>query len=316
MGKTLSDIFVTQWRDYMFIVLGMMVYAIGFTVFILPHEVVIGGMSGFGTLVFYFSGQRIPVAVAMYGANLVLLACGYRVLGRVFVMRTVFGATILSAFIGILEGYFTSHSPLVPDMTFSVLMGSVFCGVGIGIYFTHGGTAGGTDIIAAVMDKITDISVGRTMMIVDMAIVALSFFLPFDGDMTQRVESRTQTIIYGWTAIFVYSYITDQFIGAGRRTIQYIILSDKWERISYRITHETGRGVTLLDAKGYWTMQQRTLMLVWCRMTNVEQILSIVFEEDPGAYVTDINVRGVRGNGFDRLRVKSRHGVHTAHPRT
>ncbi len=298
---------VNNGRDYLYIILGMMVYAVGFTVFILPHHVVIGGMSGFGTLVYYFSGQNIPVAVAMYGGNILLLICAYRYLGQSFVVRTVFGASVLSLLIGSIEAYFTSRPPLVTDMTLSVLMGSTLCGVGIGVYFCHNGTAGGTDIIAAVMERVSSISVGRTMMIVDMSIVAVSFFLPFDGgDMEARIQARTETIIYGWVAIFVYSYIADRFIGADKQTIQFFILSDKWEEIAYRITHETGRGVTTIDSHGYWTGTSRVLLLVWCRQYNTPEIFHIVHEVDPGAYITDCDVRGVWGNGFDTLKLKPR----------
>lgn len=187
---------VLSGRDYFFIILGMIVYAVGFTVFILPHQVVIGGMSGFGTLVYYFSGERIPVAAAMYGTNILLLLCAYRYLGKAFVYKTVFGASLLSLLIGMMNTYFTSRPPLVTDMTLSVLMGAMLCGVGIGVYFSHHGTSGGTDIVAAVMERVSSMSVGRTMMIVDMSIVAVSFFLPFDGDMEMRIQARTQTIIY------------------------------------------------------------------------------------------------------------------------
>ncbi len=300
---------VLSGRDYFFIILGMIVYAVGFTVFILPHQVVIGGMSGFGTLVYYFSGERIPVAAAMYGTNILLLLCAYRYLGKAFVYKTVFGASLLSLLIGMMNTYFTSRPPLVTDMTLSVLMGAMLCGVGIGVYFSHHGTSGGTDIVAAVMERVSSMSVGRTMMIVDMSIVAVSFFLPFDGDMEMRIQARTQTIIYGWISIFVYSYIADRFIGAGRQTIQFFILSDKWRDIAYRISHETGRGVTTIDTRGYWTDQERTLLLVWCRLYDAPDIFHIVHEVDPEAYITDSNVRGVWGNGFDKLKLKPRRKI-------
>lgn len=292
-------------RDYIFIILGMLVYAVGFSAFILPHHVVIGGMSGFGTLVYYFSGEHIPVAVAMYGGNILLLMCAFRYLGRGFVLRTIFGATVLSAMIGAMESYFTSRPPLIGDMTMSVLMGSVMLGIGIGVYYSHHGTAGGTDIVAAVMEKVSSVSVGRTMMIVDITIVALSFFLPFDGDMDARLQVRAETIIYGWAAIFVYSYIADRFILADKRTVQFFILSDKWEKIAYRITHETGRGVSTIDTHGYWSGANRVMLLVWCRQFNTREIFRIVNEVDPGAYITACDVRGVWGNGFDTLKIKS-----------
>lgn len=293
-------------QNLLLIVLGIAIYAVGFSIFILPHNIVIGGMAGFSTLVYYATARSVPVAVTMYGANLLLLLCSWRILGRAFVFRTVFGATILSVIIGSLEGYFTSHPPLIVDQPISMLMGAVMLGIGIGVYYSHHGTCGGTDIVAAVMSKLTDISVGRVIMIVDMSIVACSFFLPFDGDMEARIQSRTQSIIYGWVAIFVYSYIADKFIYQDNQTIQFFILSDKWERIAYRITHETGRGVTTWRATGYWTGNDKTMMMVWCRQADTYKIYDIVHREDPDGYITATQVRSVFGNGFDKLRVKHR----------
>jgi uncharacterized membrane-anchored protein YitT (DUF2179 family) len=289
-------------KDYAYIILGMMIYAIGFTVFILPHKIVIGGMAGFSSLVFYASGQHIPVAVTMYGVNIMLLLCSFKIIGRTFVVRTIFGATLLSLFIGCCEGYFTSHPPLITDVTMSVIMGSVLCGLGIGTYYSHHGTAGGTDIIAAIMSKLSRMSVGRVMMVVDMSIVACSFFLPYDGDMEARIQVRTQIIIYGWLAIYLYSYITDKFLAAGRQTIQFIILSEKWHEIADRITHETGRGVTTWQATGFWTGNDRTLMLVWARKYDMLAIYQIVNEVDKDAYITNSYVKSVYGNGFDVLK--------------
>lgn len=291
-------------NDLMFIVIGILIYSIGFCVFILPHQIVIGGMAGFSTLIYYAARESIPVAAIMYGGNLLLLLCGYRVLGRGFVLRTVFGATVISLMIGSMEGYFMAHPPLVADRLMSVVTGAVMLGIGVGIYYSHHGTAGGTDIVAAIFERKSNVSMGRVMMIVDMSIVACSFFLPFDGDMEARVQTRTQTIIYGWLAIFLYSFIADKFVYEGRQTVQFIILSDKWNSIAHRITHETGRGVTTWDGQGYWTGHERKLMIVWCRKIDTYRIFCIVKEEDPNAYITNSYVRSVYGNGFDTLKIK------------
>lgn len=292
----------SQSRAYLMIVLGMAIYAIAFTAFILPHEIVVGGAAGAATLIYYATGCRVPVAVAMYGLNVVLLTAGFRYLGRSFVIRTIFGCTVLALLIGCIEGYFTSHPPLVEDATMSVLLGSILCGIGIGIYFSYHGTAGGTDIVAAVMAKLGRGSVGRTMMVVDMSIVALSFLLPFDGTLDARIQTRVQTMIYGWASIFIYSYVADKWLEANQQTMQFLILSPQWERIAYRITHELGRGVTVIDSEGYWTHANRRMLLVWCRKPNMMAIFDIVHTLDPDAYITFNRVNGVYGNGFDNLR--------------
>lgn len=296
----------TRVRDYLIIIAGMAMYAIGFTVFILPHEIVIGGMAGFSSLVFFGTGGLVPVAFTMYAVNIFMLVFWFRTLGRKFVVRTVFGATILSLMIGSIEGWFTSHPPIVTDTTMSVLMGSVICGIGIGLYYAHKGSAGGTDIVAAIFERKANISIGRTMMIIDMAIVTCSFFLPFDGSLDQRVQCRVQTIIYGWTSIIIYSVLADYMVKLDRQTIQFLILSPRWHDIADRITHESGRGVTTVDATGFWTGEGRKLLIVWCRQYDCDRIYEIVRRIDEGAYIIQSEARSVYGNGFDPLRMKPR----------
>lgn len=291
----------TSLRDYALIIAGMAIYAIGFTVFILPHEIIVGGMAGFSSLVFFGTGGHIPVAFTMYFTNILMLVIWYKVLGRQFVMRTVFGTTVLSLMIGLIEGYFTSRPPLVTDMTLSVVMGSALCGIGIGVYYSHKGSAGGTDIIAAVVERRWDFSVGRTMALVDVTIVACAFLLPFDGDLDARIQARVQTILYGWISIVIYSLIADYIVGIDKRTLQFLILSDKWEAIADHITHESGRGVTIIPATGYWTGEKRAMLIVWCRRYNADQIYGIIRSIDPGAYAILSDARSVHGNGFASL---------------
>lgn len=289
-------------RDYLIIIAGMALYALGFTVFILPHEIVVGGMAGFSTLVYFASGTRIPVAFTMYAVNILMLVCWFRVLGRKFVVRTVFGATLLSGMIGVIEGYFTSHPPIVTDPTMSVLMGSAICGLGIGLYYAHHGSAGGTDIVAAIFEKKKGVDMGRTMMIIDILIVTCSFALPFDGDMDARIQARVQTILYGWCSIIIYSFLANYIVNLDKQTIQFLILSDKWQEIADHITHESGRGVTTVGGTGFWTGQHRELLIVWCRQYDCDRIYEIIRRIDHTAYVIQSEARSVYGNGFDPLK--------------
>lgn len=296
-------------REYAVIVAGMALYAIGFTVFILPHQVVVGGMAGFSSLVFFASGERIPVAVTMYGVNILLLVIWYRTLGREFVFRTVVGATLLSAMIGAIENYFTSRPPMVEDITMSVIVGSAICGVGIGLYYAHKASSGGTDIVVAIFEKTKGISVGRTMLMIDATIVTCSFFLPFDGDMDARIQARVQTITYGWASILIYSFIANYIVGLDKQAIQFIIVSEKWNDIAHKITHECNRGLSTVNAEGFWTGESRKLLIVWCRQYDSNNIYEVIRRIDPDAIVIQSEARSAYGKGFDRLkpaRIKNR----------
>lgn len=291
-------------KDYFMIILGLCIYAIGFTVFILPHHVVIGGLTGVGTLVLFATNGLIPVAATIYICNILMLSGGYKLLGRQFVLRTIFGATFAALSIGALEGYFTAHHPIITDMPMSLILGAILCGIGVGTVFVHNGSSGGTDIIAAMVSKVSNVSIGRTMMITDMTIVASSVFLPFDGDIEARLQARVPTIIYGWVVTFIISYMTDLLINSNRQSKQFIIISDKWQEIADHINKDAHRGVTILDGEGWYTKHTIKVLMVWCRKFEAVTIFRIVKSIDTNAIITQSNVNGVYGNGFDQMRVK------------
>ena len=291
-------------KDYVMITFGLMLYAIGFTAFILPHSIVIGGMAGLGTLVYFATNKFVPVAVTMYGVNLILIAMGWKVLGKAFVSRTIFGATGISICIGLIEGYFTSHPPLVADITMSVALGGILCGFGIGTIYIHNGTSGGSDIVAALITKVSNVSVGRILMIVDMSIVCLTFFLPFDGDMEQRIQSCVPRIIYGVVIIFIYSYITDMLINTNRQATQFVIFSNKWREIADSVNREAHRGVTVLDGTGWYSKHEVKMLLVWCRKIEAVTIFRIIKSIDESAFIAQSPANGVYGKGFDMMKVK------------
>ena len=286
-------------NDFAMITVGLILYAIGFCVFILPHSIVIGGMAGLGTLVYFATGGFVPVAVTMYGVNLLLIAIGWKVLGKAFVARTIFGATGISVFIGLIENYFLSHPPLLADTAMSVVLGGILCGLGIGSIYIHNGTSGGSDIIAALVTKVSNVSVGRTLMVVDMTIVGLTFFLPFEGDMEARIQNTVPRILYGWITIFIYSYITDMLINTNRQAVQFVIFSHHWEKIADAVNQEAHRGVTLLDGEGWYSKKQVKLLLVWCRKIEAVNIFRIIKTIDSEAFIAQSPANGVYGKGFD-----------------
>ena len=304
MTRHRYDSLMNNARDYVMILIGLALYAIGFCAFILPYHIVIGGMAGLGTLVYFATGGLIPVAVTMYGVNIMLLIAGGRMLGKAFTLRTIFGATGLSLFIGLIEAYFMSRPPLIQDPAMSIVLGGILLGLGIGTIYIHNGTSGGSDIVAAMVAKVSNVSVGRTLMLVDMSIVALTFFLPFEGTMEERVQSTVPRIIYGWVIIFIYSYITDMLINTNRQAKQFIIFSSKWKEIADKINRDAHRGVTVMEGMGWYSKQEVKMLMVWCRKIESVTIFRIVKSVDDEAFITQTNVNGVYGKGFDQMKVK------------
>jgi uncharacterized membrane-anchored protein YitT (DUF2179 family) len=190
------------------------------------------------------------------------------------------------------------------DMTMSVILGAVLCGVGIGMTFIHNGSSGGTDIVAAMVSKKSNVSVGRTMIYCDLLIISLSFFLPFDGNMEQRIEARIPTIVYGLVVTFLVAYLTDMLINTNRQAVQFQILSNKWEDIANAINRDANRGVTVVDGQGWYSHQDLKILLVWCRKIESVTIFRIVKSIDENALITQSNVNGVYGKGFDQMQIK------------
>ena len=304
MKKPVYDSLMHNAKDYIFIVFGLVLYALGFTAFILPHEVVIGGVAGVSTLVYFATGGLIPVAVTQYAVNLFLLACAFKVVGRTFVLRTIFGATVVSVAIGVFEQYFMSHPPLIPDISMSVILGAIICGIGVGTIFIHNGSSGGTDIVAAMVSKVSNVSIGRTMIFCDMTIVLLSLLLPFDGSFEARIQARVPTIVYGWVVTFIIAYLTDMIINTNRQASQFYIFSSEWEKIADAIVQEAHRGVTVLDGEGWYSKHKVKVLMVWCRKIESVTIFRIVKSIDEDAFITQTHANGVYGKGFDRIKIR------------
>ena len=278
-------------KDYVMITLGLFCYAFGFTAFILPEQIVIGSVTGLSSLIHYWLGWN--VAVTYYVINIILLAIAFRSVGKQFVLRTIIGATISTIFIGVLQPMFPT--PIVEQQTFmNVILGAVLCGLGLGTVFTHNGSTGGTDIIAAMVAKYSTVSFGRTMMYCDVLIICSSWLLFHSID----------KIVYGLIFMVIYSVAADRVINNTRQSVQFQIISRKWEEIANNVISEAHRGCTVLDGTGWYTKAKVKILLVMCRKHESVNIFRIIKETDREAIITQSNVNGVYGFGFDELKVR------------
>ena len=291
--------------DYIMIIVGIFMYAFGFCAFILPHKIVMGGLAGVGTLVYFASNEMIPVAVTQYVLNLVLLAFAFRIVGKTFVIRTIFGATVISLAIGVGETFFMSLGhPILQDVSLSAILGAIVCGLGVGTVLIHNGSTGGTDIVASIMSKVSNVSIGRSMVVCDIIIVSSSIFLPFDGTIGERLEARIPLIVYGYVVTFVASYCADMIVTGNRQAVQFIIFSRQWSVIADAINNDAKRGVTVLDGEGWYSKKPVKILMVWCRKIEAPGIMRLVKSIDDDAFITQGAVNGVFGKGFDMYKVK------------
>ncbi len=277
-------------KDYFFITLGMAIYAFGFSAFILPEKVVIGGLAGVGSLVFFTTG--IPVAITQLVLNLVLLAIAYKVVGKAFVLGTLYGATMLSVWVGIFQPLFADGFTSEPFM--NIVIGGSMCGFGIGLTFIHNGSSGGTDIVAAMVSKHSNVSIGRMMLYTDVFIISSSYLLFHQVD----------KIVYGFIVLFLVSQVADMVINTNRQAVQFTIFSPFWREIATAINNEANRGCTVINATGWYSKQDVKVLLVMCRKIESVTIFRIIKSIDENAFITQANVNGVYGKGFDHVKIK------------
>lgn len=273
------------------IALGMILYGIGWTVFLLPNDITTGGVPGIASIVFWATGFPVQYTYFLINGGLLLLAL--RILGFRFSIKTIFAVFVLTFFLSVIQQV-TSGTHLLDDQPFmACVLGASFCGAGIGVAFSANGSTGGTDIVAAIINKYRDITLGRVVMVCDMIIIVSSYFVLKDWE----------KVVYGFVTLYVCSFVLDQIVNSARQSVQFFIISKKYLEIGKEI-NALHRGVTVIDATGLYTGREQKMMFVLAKKRQSTTIFRIINDIDPGAFVSQSAVIGVYGEGFDHIKVK------------
>ncbi|HJG88246.1 YitT family protein [Barnesiella viscericola] len=276
-------------KDYMVIIFGLLLYALGWVGFLLPNEITTGGVTGIAALIYY--GTKIPVSASYFTINVVLLLAAIKILGLKFFVRTIFSVFMCSFFLGILPE-FIPHSLVEEQPFMSAIIGGILCGVGVGLVFVSNGSTGGTDIIAAIVNKYKNISFAKMMMYIDFLIIASSYVL----------FHSMEKMIFGYVVMGVMSYTMDMVINGKRQSVQILILSDKYEEIATHVNQDIHRGVTVLDGMGWYSKQPKKVLMILAKRNESVKIFRLIKSIDPKAFISQSNVVGVYGEGFDKIK--------------
>ncbi len=291
MKKELSKIYFTV-QDYVMILLGTLLYGFSFNAFILSNEIVTGGLSGVCALIFFATGELVPVSVSYFVINVALLAVALKVLGLKFLLKTIFGVFSLSFSFTLFERVL-GGVPLLPDEPFmSILIGGCLCGAGLGMVFSVNGSTGGTDIIGAVVHKYKNISIGRILLFCDFVIISSSFVLFHD----------VEKIVFGFVEMVVCNYVLDMVLNANRQSVQFLIFSLKYDEIADAIIQDLGRGCTVLDGVGGYSKKPVKVVVLLARRSESGNIFRLVKHIDRDAFISQSVVLGVYGEGFDQIK--------------
>ncbi len=284
-------------HDLSFMSVGIIMYAIGFTLFQLPYHITPGATTGLAAIFFYLWG--IPVTVTYFCINIILLIVALRILGFKFMANTIYGILFMTFVLWAIPAWFGDEHGLLPqvlgenDMFMACIIGAIIEGIGLGFVFLGNGSTGGTDIVGAVVNHYRDMSIGQGIMIADLLIISSSFL----------VFHEVRLLIYGYCTLFIEISVLDFVMNRMRQSVQFFIFSEKYDEIAAEIA-KTGRGVTVLDGEGWYTKQQHKVLVVLARRRESPFIFRVIRTLDPKAFVAQSKVVGVFGNGFDKMKGK------------
>jgi len=275
-------------KSYAIITIGLFINALAWTTFIIPLEIVGGGITGLSTMVFY--ATKIPVGITFFLINIVLIILGIKSLGLSFGIRTIYGAVVISLFLGILQHYITE--PIITDRFMAAIIGGIMGGASVGLVFSQGGSTGGTDIIAMIINKYRNISPGKLILYMDVVIISSSYLL----------FKSIEVLVYGFVVMSVASYAIDMVLMGHRQSVQLFIFSKKHDLIAEQIANEIGRGITLINGKGWYSKTDSSILLVVVKRYESTQIMRTIKQIDPDVFISISKVMGVFGKGFDPIR--------------
>jgi len=276
-------------KDYLIITFGLLIFVVGWLFFLIPAEITGGGISGVAAVIFY--ATKIPVSISFLAINIVLVLVAIKILGANFGVKTIFSIGVLTAFFALFSDVI--KEPIVDDTFLSAVLGGMGGGIGLGIVFSRGGSTGGTDIFAMIVNKYRNVSPGRVIMLCDVVIIASSYF----------IFQSPEKLVYGYVVMWVVSYTVDSFLSGANRSAQMFIVSENYEEIAEFINTKVSRGVTLLDASGWYSKKETKVVMSIVRKKETAAIFRKIKEIDPNAFISMGSVMGVYGEGFDKIKL-------------
>ena len=298
MDGLLKTKFGRELKDYSAITFGLICYAFGWVAFMLPYQISTGGLTGISALIYYVTG--IEIQVSYFFLNAILMVFALKILGPKFCIKTLYAIPVLTFllwFFQIIMKDDAGNLPLLlgPGQEFmATVIGAGMLGFGIGIVFINNGSTGGTDIIAWIINKYKDVTLGRLIMYCDIVIISSCYLVFHDW----------KRVLFGFTVLFVMTIVIDYVVNSNRQSVQFLIFSKKHEKIAETISTELHRGVTLLDGTGWYSKQNIKVVVVLAKKNQSLEIFRLVKDIDENAFISQSNVVGVYGEGFDKLRVK------------
>ena len=295
-------------KEYALLTIGVMSYALGWTIFLLPNNLIGGGVSGFASILYYATG--IPMGVTYLVLNIILLIVGTKILGTGFGGKTIYAILMTSVMLSVMPSLiptdFIREFALSNGKMICTIIGGVIAGFGIGLSISQGGSTGGTDIVALLWCKFHAASPGRVILIIDVVIITSSLIFPSYTETGEALmfSEKLAIVVYGLIQVTVSGYAVDLYLSGSKQSVQAFIFTKKSEEMADAIAFDMKRGVSMITAKGWFTKEDRNVLMVITRKSDLNLLLRYVKSIDPDAFLSVSSVMGVYGKGFDVIKVK------------
>ena len=312
MGSSvvLQRSFASLLKEYALVTLGVVSYALGWTIFLLPNNLIGGGVSGFASILYYATGM--PMGATYFILNVILLIVGTKILGTGFGGKTIYAifmtSLMLSLMPKIIPSDFIHEFALSNGKLICTFLGGIIAGFGIGLSISQGGSTGGTDIVALVWCRFYSASPGRVILVIDVAIILSSLLFPSYTDTGELLpfSDKLAVVVYGLIQVTVSGYAIDLYLSGSKQSVQAFIFTKKVEEMADAIAFDMKRGVTVLPAKGWYSKEDKNVLMVVTRKTDLNLLLRYVKNIDPDAFLSVSTVMGVYGQGFDTIKIKTK----------
>ena len=308
--KILQLSWKTAFKEYALVTLGVVSYALGWTIFLLPNNLIGGGVSGFASILFYATG--LPMGVTYFILNIILLLIGTKILGTGFGGKTIYAIIMTSVMLAVMPKLipldFIHEFSLSNGKLICTFLGGIIAGVGIGLSISQGGSTGGTDIVALLWCKFHSASPGRLILIIDVGIILSSLLFPSYTDSGELLPfaEKLAVVVYGLIQVTVCGYAIDLYLSGSKQSVQAFIFTKKVQEMADAIAFDMKRGVTVLPAKGWYSKEDKHVLMVVTRKSDLNLLLRYVKTIDPEAFLSVSSVMGVYGQGFDTIKIKSK----------
>ena len=298
-----SRLFDVIW-DYFLMTVGTFIFVMAWTSFLQPNELASGGLTGLTTIMDYASGGAIPMDLTYSILNVLLLIAGFLFLGKTFGFKTIYVLALSSFLFWLLPNYFGEGSRIVnlevvdEDLTklMVAIVGAAMEAVGIGIILLRGGSTGGTDIVAMILNKYWPISPGKVYLYSDIFIVASLLFIP------ESLHGGPVNMIYAYVVMIAFSFGVDYVLLGRKSSVQLLVFSKKYNEIADHIIYDVERGVTALQSIGWYSQKESKVLLIILRKREMSGVIKEIKRIDKDAFVSVSEATSVYGEGFEEIK--------------